>query len=240
MNKVACLLGFSLLPISVSAVSFEVDAETLKDQNGTAMPVTGQVLLVASTGGSSSVNGNTFIVPRSDSPLAAGSFLIGSGGLSDDLVVARVDLDSGFGAGSLSQTLNLSFGLDSTGSWQPGDQLSLYWFPSLSSGSTTPGVGTHLGMFRDDVTDATSRNAWVTPGASSTISLQFVTQDANGPIFPGGVYPSGAAGYPSATGNASQVVTPVPEPSQFAAAFGLGCLAWAFVARKSKRSAAAA
>ncbi|HTG45675.1 MAG TPA: hypothetical protein VK633_14225 [Verrucomicrobiae bacterium] len=210
-----------VLPVSVSAVTFNIDADRLKDANGNPMPLTGQVVFIASTDPSNNSTGAG--LPSGFAGPVAGSYSSG-----DDFVIARWDLDSGFGAGAFDRSLSVVL----TGGWTTGDPLALLWFPTLTSGDL-PTDGTPYGFFRDDVSDSlTSRAPWVTPSASDTVNLEFATQDANSGVFNGATYPGGA--YAPSVGNAN--LTVVPEPSQYAAAFGLICAGIAFTSRKFRRA----
>lgn len=202
----AVLLCSALAQLSVNAVTFNVAADKLKDENGNPMSVNGLVVLVAST------TDSTFNGP------VPGAFTSG-----DDIIIGNqpLTLNSGFGPGAFLQGISQT----ESGNWGPNDPVALFWFPNLTSGQT-PTAGTPYGFF----TDATGHDGsapWLTPADSSTVSLSFGTQDGTT------LFGSGGGFFPPSAGNAN--LTVVPEPSQYAAAFGLACLGWAVVKRRVRR-----
>jgi hypothetical protein len=134
----------------------------------------------------------------------------------DDIILGKFSLDSGFGAGVFDRNLSGNF----TGSLSAGDPLRLYWFPSLTVSATEPGADALYGTYRSDSPEEENLSPWRMPAGASLVSIAFFTADAVG----GG--PNSAL-----AGNA---LTPVPEPSTYAAVFGLACLGWAVAKRKFK------
>ncbi|MDB6057001.1 MAG: large protein [Verrucomicrobiales bacterium] len=165
------------------ALSISIDANLLKDANGNAMPTTGLVMLVAST------NDATFNGPT---PL---NFVSG-----DDVIIAKWDLSSANGggfdtAGVLSAFVNTTVAISST------SPLRLYWYPTLNFNSTAPGQNTPYGTYTDAVgVDGSAK--WFGDTPSATITLRFLTTDANTGF-------DNAGSNPPATGIANQV-TPTP------------------------------
>lgn len=146
---------------TASAVTINIDAEGLKTSSGDPMPLSGLVILAASTLDSSF-----------GSPTAS-SFFSG-----DDIEVRRWDLSS-FGMPGAFQGMTGSLNASSVSpDWTVGDPLQLFWFPTLNLGSLVPGEGTSFGQYRDD-TGLDGSAAWFTPSDSSTISLKFFTADAS-------------------------------------------------------------
>ncbi len=138
------------------AFTINLDAELLKDESGTAMPISGLVVLTAGTSGS-------FFGPT------PASFIGG-----DEIVLKKWDLSAFATAGVLSDTTgDLSF----AGAWNTGDPLRIYWYPTLTLASASPGDGTEYGTYRDAV-GVDGSAAWVTGGPSDTIGLKFYTADA--------------------------------------------------------------
>ena len=179
MPVIAVLLGCVLLQANVRAfVSINLGAESLKTADGTAMPATGLVILVAST------TDSTFTPPTAD------AFVSG-----DDIVVARFDLSSGDYDGQINAT---AVGLSLSGNWNAGDPLAVYWFPTLTTNSAAPGPGTSYGFYRDPAADGarfTGRDGsdpWFTPSDGDDRTLLFFTADAGG-------------SNPASAGNASSI-----------------------------------
>ena len=164
------------------ATTVTLDAEFLKDAFGAAMPTSGLVLLTAGT------TGNFF------GPTSA-SFIGG-----DEIVLKKWDLSGFATAGVLSDTTG---DLTLSGAWNTGDPLRMYWYPTLTLASTTPGTGTAYGTYRD-AAGLDGSAAWITGGPSDTIALKFYTSDATF-LNTGG---SNAASF----GRANLTVPPVPEP----------------------------
>jgi hypothetical protein len=209
MNK-WILLGWALLPLGASAqVTFNIDAEKLKDENGTAMPLTGLVILAAST------TDSIFTPPT------AGAFFPGA----DDIEIMRWNLQgSAFGPGIFSDSTGSQ---NPSGNWNAGDPVQLYWFPSLTTASTAPGSGTRYGTFTDSI-GHDGGDAWKTPASGTPLtSLKFFTKDSSV------LFPTGAGFFDPPAGNSS--LTVVPEPSEYAALLGLGCLGWAMLSRKIRK-----
>lgn len=165
-----------------NAVTITLDCEVLKDASGSAMPISGIVVLTAATIG-------TFSGPTPT------SFVSGT-----EILLEKWDLSSFATPGVFS---DLTADLPFSGAWGSGDPLRMYWYPTLTLSSTAPGAGTSYGAYRDSL-GLDGSAAWVTPGESDTISLKFSTSDSS--FLNIGGSNSGD------TGLASFTVAPVPEP----------------------------
>ncbi len=154
-----------LVGASFGAVSLYVGGGVLKNSDGTTpSPDTTLVVVVADTAG------DGFDVPT------PGDFL---GGSDDDIVIDVVSLSA---PGFLGTTLaSRAFGDDgvarsgsftSSGGWGTGDQVGIYWFPSLVIGSFDGGASTasanvaaglQYGFFTD--------GSWTTPSDGVTAAF---------------------------------------------------------------------
>jgi len=205
------LISLSLATAHCQFVDFGVDAEVLKTSGGAPMPTSGLAVLVASTLDAS------FAGPT-DTSFASGS---------DDIVLQKWDLSTGFNMpGVLSVTMGSML---LTGNWNTGDPVQLYWFPTLTLGSSAPGAGTSYGQYRDAV-GVDGSQVWTTPAPGVTGSLKFFTSDAT--------FLNAGGSNPAVVGNAS--LTTVPEPSEYAMVFGMFCFAGAFIRRSLKARSARA
>jgi hypothetical protein len=137
-----------------ATITIELDADLLKGPTSTPMPMSGLVLLVAST------NDTTFNAPT---PTA---FVSG-----DDIILAKFDLSGG----TNGVCLGFAPGIKST---LVGKPIMMYWYPTLNLNSTVPGNGTPFGSYRTD-SPLDGSDAWVTPADGASINLRFLTSDAN-------------------------------------------------------------
>jgi hypothetical protein len=124
------------------------------------MPISGQVLLVAST------NGGNFGGPTES------SFVTGN-----DVILYRGSLDSGFGPGFFQRVVNVD--LNSFAGLSPGDPIQLYWFPTLTASSTSPGSGATYGFYRHNP-GLDGSDPWEIPGDGAIVNLAFVTVSQGG------------------------------------------------------------
>ena len=147
-----------------------VDVGMLYDRFGTAnadlIPVSSVAVLVADTGN------NGFVDPQPGFPLSLGAMWG-----ADDKIVGLWDLSyCGCGDGVLYDQTVVGY----TNGIAPGQQLQLYWFPSLTLASNTVGV-TYYGKYTDtnspplDLSDV-----WEMPVGGTNINLRFWTGSFGG------------------------------------------------------------
>lgn len=91
-----------------------------------------------------------------------------------------------------------------------GHYLLVRWFPALTTASTTPGASTSYGQY-----GYPNSTQWIAPSAGGTLTVD-------------------ATSIPAPNANAS-LTTPIPEPSTYAALFGLLALAVAITRRLGLR-----
>lgn len=191
--------------LSQASISFNIQADKLKNADGTAaMNQNGLVLFVSST------SNLVFDPITAGSLTSVGSSLNGG----DDIILFRSNLTT-YGDGVLDiGTGDLS--LASIPGWTTGDPLALLWFPTLTLASTTIGAATPYGLYTTAV--PIDGSTWVTPtDPSSAVPLYFFTAD-------GSDY--GPGSNPALAGNASLTVGAVPEPSRtLLGLIGLGVVA---------------
>lgn len=185
-----CLL--SVASVAKSAIVVEIDAGILRDATGTStVPVGGLLQLIATPSG----NAANFVAPTS------GSFVGG-----DNIVVATFAMNYVFQPGETDNKVTLTLqntGPSSATTFDQGDPLLLRWYPSLTTASTVPGLGTTYGQYRNAAGES-GGIAWVTPADGSTnltpAGLNFNTLGAGGTN-------------PETAGFATNIVVAVPEPS---------------------------
>lgn len=180
----------------------------MKAADGSYMPTTGLVILVASTNGVFGGPTPTSFVSSNNAVLAKWDLSnSGSPGLFSDSMgeISLSSLPAGFGS---------------------GNQLMLYWFPTLTISATAPGAGTSYGFYRDATAaygnyggglDYTS-DPWFIPASSGNASMAFYTTDD--PYTPGGHTPA-AAGLASYT-VPSSFSPPTVNPATYTRTSGLG------------------
>jgi hypothetical protein len=221
MKRVWCLIACALLPITGMGqvtITIDIGADILKDFSGSAMGLDGLVVLAAST----SPNGFAAPTPTKFFPDP------------DDFELAHWNLHNP----GLEQpgVLFRSGPITVNGDFTPGTSaIQLYWFPSLTSPAGAlvggPGAGTHYGLFTDNIGGKNGGESWFMPGKTggpeANRTLRFITTD-------GVTLDPGAGSFAPSFGNAS--LTVIPEPSVYAWALGLCCLAWAIIARRIRSS----
>jgi MYXO-CTERM domain-containing protein len=179
----------SIASVQAGTISFDLQAESLKDGSGTALSVNGLVLLVADT------SQNGFATIFEGSSLALNSSL----NAGDDRVLARFDLTTNNIPGFLFENPSITYG----SGWDIGDPLALLWFPTLTTASSTADAGTSYGFFSGPPLNGS--DPWITPAdGSSAYKLYFNTTD--GANIPGT--------HAANLGNASLTVGAIPEPSR--------------------------
>ncbi len=175
MRRLRTLLAATTLALAATwqanALTIELDADLLKDASGNPMPSSGLLVLVAST--DSTFNGPT--------PL---SFVSG-----DDVVVGKLDLSAFATPGVVIDAVSTSGII--------GKPIMLYWYPTLNINSTAPGQNTPYGSYTDAV-GIDGSMPWVGGSDAATITLKFLTQDADTDFHSPGTNPS-AAGLASST-----------------------------------------
>ena len=134
--------------------------------------------------------------------------------LNDDLLLGKWQINGG--AGVLSDTTG---SLALSGDWGGTDPVKMYWFPALSLSSSSIPSGTKYGEYTD-ATGIDGSDPWETPG-TGLVTLNFLTTGQTG-------------SNPESAGNAS--LTVVPEPSTYAAVFGLLSLAGAALTKKLRKA----
>ncbi len=211
-----CLLG--LVSAIQAQVQLNIDAGLLENSTGTANePVGGLLELVASPSG-------TFSAATSSSYVSG-----------DNVLVASFAMN--YGSGTSGETINnlLSLPLTSTTvvysatngyttgiySIAANEKIQLRWYPSLIFSTTTnytttaPTLLTTYGTARSDTVEFgpaggdSAETAWIVP-ASGTVDLDYITTNDS----------SGGGTYSAASGDATNVVFAVPEPSTYALFMG--------------------
>lgn len=189
-----------------AVITFNTFAGEMRTAEGALMPVGGQVFLVAST-----LNG-VFGEPNHAASLSVGSFLSG-----DDVILFRGTLTT---AGIWAQGITVNLG--SFANLNAGDLLQWYWFPTLTSESTSPGLGTTYGYYRDNG-GIDGGMAWEIPNSDpAIITLNFAT------VSVGGSNPN----------EAGWAVSVVPEASNLIfGGLALGLVAFRFVPQLRRKLA---
>lgn len=164
----AALAAALAAPVSAT-VTINLAGGVLSNAAGTAMPNGGLVLLVAST------TDATFTAPPSTASTAVGSVIAG-----DDIIIGSATIDSAAAAiaGGFTKPINITL----SGSLNANDPLQLYWFPTLTSSSTTIGQSVAYGSFRTDSVASGSDIAWVLPADGATATLKILTTTAGGSV----------------------------------------------------------
>jgi hypothetical protein len=114
---------------------------------------------------------------------------------------------------------------DLTGGLAQNQELLAVVYPTLTTSSSTPGIGTVGFVYRTAEVLNFSDIAWVIPADGSTVALNALTTGSGGTLANTDLSPGGAGGF-----------TTVPEPSTYAL-LALGGLALFFVARRRKLKA---
>lgn len=215
MRLLTALIALFLLTASLQgSVSFYLNSDLLKDQNGNPVLDSSLVMLVVST-----MDG-TF------SPMAPGNVPLGSYLSEDDVVVYLTDLTASGIPGVLDAATPELF-LGDVAGWDPGDPLALYWLPGASLALPQVNPGDAYGMYTDSV-GYDGSDPWITPLDSTWgWNLLFFTQD-------GVDYSPGVGAFnPAEAGLAS--LSAAPEPTRAMLAF-LGALM--MLARRGRRKCA--
>jgi len=166
-HKTLKLSLFSLLSVTIlvsqlsASITVNVTAEKLKDPGGFDMATSGVVALVADIG-DAGFSGPT------DTALEGSDFLVDAWDIASD---------GGNAPGAfLGSTGNINF----SGDWAPGDDLALYFFPTLAlTDPPASAAAVPFGMFRVTEADLDGTDPWVTPADGTlAIDLIVITTDA--------------------------------------------------------------
>ncbi len=161
MKKILCiglLMAFSI-SYQHAAVTINILAGQLSDQNSNPVPLGSLLVLVAST------------LDQSFSPIQPNAFASG-----DDIVIAQFATNST--PGTVSYAIN-NYNL--SGNLNAGDPLALYWYPTLDINAVAPGFGTPYGMFTDPLGTLIS-TPFTVPVDGGTITYSIVTQNLGGSL----------------------------------------------------------
>ena len=152
-----------------ATITINLAADTLKTAGGSPMPVTGLVILVAST------NGVQFGGPTSAAFVSGGNVEVGRWNLSATATPGQLNVVLG--------PIAIPAGLSA------GNALAMYWFPTLTTNATTPGAGVTYGYYRDPVANGVfasgvdGSDPWYLPAdGTSQTAMYFVTTDAGGSV----------------------------------------------------------
>jgi hypothetical protein len=224
MKKISLALAcIGLVSTSAQAsVTITLEGGVLRTSTGTVAGDGGLILLVASTnpdpvnapsaGFSSTLDGNL--------STSVGTFLT-----ADDQIIASFSISSvaanGVQGGYAYTLSNFNY----SGGLTSGDQLQLYWFPTLTTSSTTFGVGTSYGAYRTDSQLNGSDAGWFLPSDGTTMALNFFTTSGSGSVA-------------DSFGNAS--LTTVPEPATTVALLGGAAGLFVMYRRRQRKVAPAA
>jgi hypothetical protein len=211
MKKIILIAAISLMTFAAKAtISFFVSAGDLRNSSASGtnlMSLDGLVILVAST------TDSVFNGPTSS------SFATG-----DDVVLYRGDLHES-GQPGLFQPSAIIIDLSSFSGLNAGDPVKLFWFPTLTTNSITPGNGTSYGAYRDPVgnigpgTGLDGSDPWYVQADGANINLNFITASEGG-------------SNPDSAGYADLVV---PEPGHFAVGlFAVGLCAHQFIRQRRR------
>lgn len=130
------------------------------------------------------------------------------GGSSDEYIVYSGAFDSSTSGGTPGAEL-FGVNIDLTTYPIAGDALIVRWYPSLTTSSSAPGLTTY-GQFGypNNPSSVDPSNTWIAPSGGGSVAFSFLTTSAGGP-------------YPDSMGNASNTVSAVPEPSNYAVIIGI-------------------
>jgi len=192
-----------IAPAVFASVSITFNTDSLRTSAGAFTPTGGLALLIADADGL----GFGDIAPGGIAQYDS----VGSG----DVVVARYTFAAdGIINGNAS-------GVDLTG-FDAGDQLAIYWFPTLTSGDSSVTAGTSYGR----LTDAT----WVTPSDGGDVGPYQVISFTNQ-----GVFSSNATTLNVTDAQSQADLNVVPEPGTYAAMAGLAVLGFVAMRRRKQR-----
>lgn len=178
-----------------ASVTFNVTADKLKTAGSQAMPTTGLVVIVVSTG-------DNQVGEPTESAFVSG----------DDLVVFFGNLVINQTPGVFADTFQI---LGFSNGINPGDPVALFWYPTLTVNANAPGTGVPYGRYSpSNGSEQGSSSPWVVPGDGAVVNLEMITTDAL-TFVGGGPIPS-SAGLASLTtpgGNPDPDPDPDPNPN---------------------------
>jgi hypothetical protein len=174
--KYAAIFGLSALVQmqSQGGITLNLGGRDLRTSGGAALfPVNGLVILVAST------QNSDFLAPTPDSSFTPMGIFVPGG---DDIVIGTV------GASALGKAGLALNDIAFFGNWNANDPLKMYWFPSLTTASTSPTAGTSYGAYRSDSAmyipgsdpQLQYSDSWLTPAESGAAALTLLTQSQGG------------------------------------------------------------
>jgi len=231
IKRLSALLTLALLAaVPAAAVTVSVDAGLLTSNTGTANPIANGdlVLLIASpTGNFTNTTGSEFV--------SGDNLILGSSTGSVTGAFAMDNLASGTNGEILTSfTFDLGYGATGTSTFASssivtGDKIAIRWYDNFTlaqfEAGQTPTTGFYGTYTATGTTTPDGGQAWILPGSSDTIALNFYTAGDYGGSQPN------SAGQALTAVNSEEVA--VPEPSTYALlATGLLFLAGVAVRRK--------
>jgi len=211
ISTLSATAAFLLLAqYSLASVTIQFSARSIRQADGSIASIGSKGILVADTGSdgfigdyiNSSINLSGF----NNTNLSVGQTI---GGASNDEIVGIFDLtDFGGGGGGFNDEINFDLG-----SVAVGQELALYWFPTVST-NLISGSLSQYGFFRSDDPDTGADIGFFVQGDGSNNILAAI--DSTFDSTP-----------PSPT-----QLTAVPEPSAYAALAGFCVLGWGMLRRR--------
>lgn len=214
-----CLLtGFAL---TASAVTLNIGLDKVSAANLSPVPVNTLALLVVQNGSGGFTN------PLAGASLALNSYLSGSTG-NGNYIAWRGDFSGSQVAGVFSQNIIFNIG---TADIPTNSNFALYWFPQLTTSTTTLPAGTSFGYYSSlDASQFGSQSAWnVGSNNAAVYAINAFTINNTGSLTPN-PRPNGLA---DSALSATSVVA-VPEPTTVGLFGAVACLA--LVLRRRLRS----
>lgn len=221
MKFKTCLLFIIFPLVSYSAVTIDVQVAELLDSSGAEVSTSSYAIIVADTGNDGFLGQYTSALDADASVFTSTTLSVGQtiGGSSNDEIIGVFQpLD--FGSGVIGINGSIS-NLDITGgNVAAGQDLALFWFPTVTTASITSNVAQY-GFYRSDTVDT---------GAAAPVPIAFFVP-SDGTSTDLWVFDSildTTAPDPSML----TAVVPVPEPAVYSAVIGLCSLLLVFYRRK--------